>query len=47
MLSKLGHVVDKILAVAQRENANLIAIASYGRSGLSRVLHGSVTAGIM
>ena len=42
-----GGVVETILSVAQRENADLIAIASHGRSGLSRVFYGSVAAGIM
>lgn len=42
-----GAVVETILSVAQRENADLVAIASHGRSGLSRVFYGSVAAGIM
>jgi nucleotide-binding universal stress UspA family protein len=42
-----GSAVETIISVAQRENADLIAIASHGRSGLSRVFYGSVTAGIM
>jgi nucleotide-binding universal stress UspA family protein len=42
-----GGAVATILSVAQRENADLIAIASHGRSGLSRVFYGSVAAGIM
>jgi nucleotide-binding universal stress UspA family protein len=42
-----GAVVETILSVAQRENVDLIAIASHGRSGLSRVFYGSVAAGIM
>jgi nucleotide-binding universal stress UspA family protein len=42
-----GAVVETILSVAQRENADLIAIASHGRSGLFRVFYGSVAAGIM
>jgi len=42
-----GSAVETILFVAQRENADLIAIASHGRSGLSRVFYGSVAAGIM
>jgi nucleotide-binding universal stress UspA family protein len=42
-----GNVVETIISVAQRENADLIAIASHGRSGLSRVFYGSVAAGIM
>jgi nucleotide-binding universal stress UspA family protein len=42
-----GGAVETILSVAQRENADLIAVASHGRSGLSRVFYGSVAAGIM
>jgi nucleotide-binding universal stress UspA family protein len=42
-----GGAVETIISVAQRENADLIAIASHGRSGLSRVFYGSVAAGIM
>ena len=42
-----GAVVETIISVAQRENADLIAIASHGRSGLSRVFYGSVTAGVL
>jgi nucleotide-binding universal stress UspA family protein len=42
-----GPVVETIISVAQRENADLIAIASHGRSGMSRVFYGSVAAGVM
>jgi nucleotide-binding universal stress UspA family protein len=42
-----GGAVETIISVAQRENADLIAIASHGRSGLSRVFYGSVAAGLM
>ena len=42
-----GGAVETIISVAQRENADLIAIASHGRSGFSRVFYGSVAAGIM
>jgi nucleotide-binding universal stress UspA family protein len=42
-----GAVVETIISVAQRENADLIAFASHGRSGLSRVFYGSVAAGIL
>ena len=42
-----GSVVAAILRVAQRENADLIAMASHGRGGLSRVFYGSVAAGIL
>ncbi|MFN3979506.1 MAG: universal stress protein [Caldilinea sp.] len=42
-----GPVVSVILDVAEREQANLIAMASHGRTGLSRVFYGSVAAGIL
>jgi nucleotide-binding universal stress UspA family protein len=42
-----GPAVETIISVAQRENVDLIAIASHGRSGLSRVFYGSVAAGVM
>ncbi len=42
-----GPIVDLIIAAAESENVDLIAIASHGRSGLSRVFYGSVAAGIL
>jgi nucleotide-binding universal stress UspA family protein len=42
-----GPVVGTILDCAEREQADLIAIASHGRSGLSRVFYGSVAAGVL
>ncbi|MBN1135204.1 MAG: universal stress protein [Anaerolineae bacterium] len=42
-----GPVVETIIDTAQGENADLIAIASHGRSGLSRVFYGSVAAGVL
>jgi nucleotide-binding universal stress UspA family protein len=42
-----GPPVEAIIAVAGEENADLIAIASHGRSGLGRVFYGSVAAGIL
>ncbi len=42
-----GPVVDGIINTAESEHADLIAIASHGRSGLSRVFYGSVAAGIL
>ncbi len=42
-----GPVVRTIIEVAQRENADVIAMASHGRSGLGRVFYGSVAAGIL
>lgn len=42
-----GPVVKEILDAAERENADLIAICSHGRGGLSRMFYGSVAAGIV
>jgi nucleotide-binding universal stress UspA family protein len=42
-----GPVVENIIDVAEKENADLIAIASHGRTGLSRVFYGSVAAGVL
>jgi nucleotide-binding universal stress UspA family protein len=42
-----GPVVSTILEVADAHNADLIALASHGRSGLARVFYGSVAAGIL
>ena len=41
-----GRVVDTILDTANSENVDLIAVASHGQSGLARVVHGSVAAGL-
>jgi nucleotide-binding universal stress UspA family protein len=42
-----GPVVDTIIDVAKREGADLIAMASHGRTGLARVFYGSVAAGVL
>lgn len=42
-----GPVVNVIIDVAKREGADLIAMASHGRTGLARVFYGSVAAGIL
>lgn len=42
-----GPVVKEILFTADRENADLIAISSHGRGGLSRLFYGSVAAGVL
>jgi nucleotide-binding universal stress UspA family protein len=42
-----GPVVSAIIDVANRENADLIAMASHGRTGLARVFYGSVAAGVL
>lgn len=42
-----GPVVEGILVTAEREGADLVAIASHGRTGLARVFYGSVAAGVL
>ncbi|MCZ7666911.1 MAG: universal stress protein [Chloroflexi bacterium] len=46
-LVEQGAVVRTIIEVAAREEADLIAMASHGRGGLSRVFYGSVAAGVL
>lgn len=46
-LIEIGSVVQTIIKVAERENADLIALASHGRTGLSHVFYGSVAAGVL
>ncbi len=42
-----GPVVDAIIDAAARHAADLIALASHGRSGLAQVFYGSVAAGVL
>jgi nucleotide-binding universal stress UspA family protein len=42
-----GTVVSHILQTAEETDADLIAMASHGRGGISRVFYGSVAAGIL
>lgn len=42
-----GSAAHKIIEVAEREKVHLIAMASHGRSGLSRVYYGSVAASVL
>ena len=42
-----GSVVETIIRIAGQETADLIAMASHGRTGLSRVFYGSVAAGVL
>lgn len=42
-----GPVVETIINVAEYSHADLIAMASHGRTGLSRVFYGSVAAGVL
>jgi nucleotide-binding universal stress UspA family protein len=46
-LVKEGPVVNTIIETAVHENVDLIAMASHGRTGLSRVFYGSVAAGVL
>ena len=39
--------VEAIIKTAEREKADLIALTSHGRTGLSRVFYGSVAAGVL
>jgi len=42
-----GTPVEGIINVAEQERVDLIAMASHGRTGLSRVFYGSVAAGVL
>lgn len=42
-----GSVVDKIISAARRENVDLIAMASHGRTGAACVFYGCVAAGVL
>jgi nucleotide-binding universal stress UspA family protein len=42
-----GPVVTCILNIAEQEQADLIAYASHGRTGLASVFYGSVAAGVL
>jgi nucleotide-binding universal stress UspA family protein len=46
---ELGHgaVVEAIISAATRHEADVIALASHGRSGLAQVFYGSVAAGVL
>jgi nucleotide-binding universal stress UspA family protein len=42
-----GPVVEAIISEAERQEADLIALASHGRGGLAQVFYGSVAAGVL
>jgi nucleotide-binding universal stress UspA family protein len=44
---RYGAVVPTIIEVAEEQDADLIALASHGRTGLARLFYGSVAAGIV
>jgi nucleotide-binding universal stress UspA family protein len=43
---EVGNPVKKILELADKENADLIAMVNRGQTGLSRVFYGSVAVGV-
>jgi nucleotide-binding universal stress UspA family protein len=43
----VGPVIEGIVKVADQEDADLIALASHGRTGLAHVFYGSVAAGLL
>jgi nucleotide-binding universal stress UspA family protein len=47
LLQVIEPVVNTIIEAAKSEEADLIALASHGRTGLSRVYYGSVAAGVL
>jgi nucleotide-binding universal stress UspA family protein len=47
IMVRLGPVVNMIIKTAEEEKADLIAMASHGRTGLERVFYGSVAAGVL
>jgi nucleotide-binding universal stress UspA family protein len=47
LFAEEGLVIETILSVAQREEVDLIAMSSHGRTGLSRMIYGSVAAGVL
>jgi nucleotide-binding universal stress UspA family protein len=46
-LVERGPAATVILKAAKREKADLVAMASHGRSGLNRVFYGSVANGVL
>jgi nucleotide-binding universal stress UspA family protein len=47
VLVEHGPVVERIAHVAEEKQVDLVAIASHGHTGLSRVFFGSVAAGVL
>ncbi len=46
-LVRRGPVVETVIEIANEAEVDLIAMASHGRSGLARVLFGSVATGVL
>ena len=47
ILIETGPASERIVHIAEERNADLIALASHGRTGLYRVFFGSVAAGVL
>lgn len=47
VLVPYGQVVDQIIAMADQEEVDLIAIASHGRGGLAQLFYGSVASALL
>jgi nucleotide-binding universal stress UspA family protein len=47
MYVRYGSIVKTILEIAKEENVDLIMLASHGRTGMGRMVYGSVAAGIL
>jgi nucleotide-binding universal stress UspA family protein len=43
----MGPAAEKIIQIAEEKNVDLIAMASHGRGGLTRVFYGSVASGVL
>jgi len=46
-ITQMGPVVETILDTAEKKNVDLIAMASHGRTGISKVFYGSIAAGVI
>jgi len=46
-LVEAGPAAERIVRIAEERDADLIALASHGRTGLSRFFFGSVAAGVL
>ena len=44
---EVGRVVERIIHTAETHHADLIALASHGRTGLAQVFFGSVASGVL
>jgi len=46
-ITQMGPVVETILDNAEKKNVDLIAMASHGRTGISKVFYGSIATGVI